>query len=176
MNMKDELENYTSDLSSKTNDQLNDELAALTLEEKQLDLEIKRQRVAEIRAKQQNLLDQTRAKSMATRQFLAQRAAIQAHCNHRKGGQGVPAVIHGEGTSAMYAVAKHMLPNGLWWVLCTRCGKEWHPENPFNVENGRIVPVKATPGWQEAVNYPTDNTPSRSSTFFIRESTAEAAQ
>jgi len=60
-------------LESKTNAQVAAELAALELEEKQLDLEIKRETVSKIRAQRQAKLDEARAKLMATRQFLAQR-------------------------------------------------------------------------------------------------------
>lgn len=145
------------------------ELKALELEEKRLDLELKREAVALHRGRRQAQLEATQQKMQSLRNFIAQRAAQQAKCNHRKGGIGPEALINGEGSSPMYCVIKHRLPSGNYFVICSRCGKEWHPAEPYNVEGGRVVAKDATPGWEEAVRYPTDNTPSVSSTFFFKE-------
>jgi hypothetical protein len=154
------VEQFKQDLASKTNVEVSNELAALELEEKQLDLEIKRETVAKIRAQRNAKLDEARAKMIATKQFLAQREANQANCNHRKGGIGAEAVMRGQGTDAMYAVIKHKLPNGRYFVLCQRCGKEWHPGFP-------LLGEKETAGYREALNFATDNSPSGSSTFIF---------
>ncbi len=155
-----DLKDFTSVLENKTNAQVVSELAELEIEEKRLDLEIKREQVAKIRAQRSAKLDEARAKLMATKQFLAQREANQANCNHRKGGIGAEAVMRGQGTDAMYAVIKHKLPNGRYFILCQRCGKEWHPAEP-------LFGVKATPGYDEALRFPSDNSPSGSSTFLF---------
>ena len=152
------VEQFANTLPTKTNAQLVDELTALELEEKQLDLEIKRETVAKIRAQRASKLEEARSKLRATLQFLAQREANQKNCNHRKGGIGAEAVMRGQGTSAMYSVTKHKKPNGRWFVLCNRCGKEWH-------QGYELLGEKETPGFQEAIQYPSDNTPSGSSTF-----------
>lgn len=149
----------------KTNNQVDDELQALALEEKQLDLEIKRESVSKIRAERQARLDANRAKTIATLQFIAQRKATQDHCNHRKGGRGAEAVMRGQGDDSARSVIFHKLPNGGTMVLCQRCGKEWHPANKWNTENGKHVPLPATPGWEDAIMWNTDNSPSGSSTF-----------
>ena len=154
-------------LQNKTNADVLAELSALELEEKQLDLEIKRETVSKIRAQRQAKLDEARAKMIATKQFLAQREANQANCNHRKGGRGADAVMRGQGDDSMYSVVKHKLPAGSHFVLCQRCGKEWHPANKWNIEGGKIVPIPATPGWAEAMQWPTDNSMSASSTFLF---------
>jgi hypothetical protein len=154
-------EAFVESLPTKTNSQLVDELARLEAEEKQLDLEIKRETVAKIRGARQAKLDDARSKLIATMQFLAQRKAVQDRCNHRKGGIGHQMVMQGQGTDAMFAVFKHRKPNGTWMVLCARCGKEWH--QPFLVQ-GYVVEA-GTEGWQEALNYPTDNSPSGSAIF-----------
>jgi len=154
------LDQFSKTLETKTNAQVAEEYAALELEEKRLDLEIKRETVAKIRAQRAAKLDEARAKLLATRQFLAQREANQANCNHRKGGIGAEAVMRGQGTDAMYAVIKHKLPNGRYFVLCQRCGKEWHPGFP-------LLGEKETAGYREALNFATDNSPSGSSTFIF---------
>ena len=76
------------------------------------------------------------------------------------------AVIQGEGDDPKYAVIKHRLPYGGVMVLCQRCGKEWHPANPYFVNDfGRVENKPADTGWAEAVRFPTDNTASGSSLF-----------
>lgn len=157
---------FKATLPEKTDSQINEELNALMMEEKRLDLEIKRDTVSKIKSQRQSALDQARAKMIATKQFLAQREASQRACNHRKGGQGAEGLIRGQGTSAMYSVIKHRLPNNRLWVLCTRCFKEWHPAH-IDIDNGVVVNYAATPGWEEAVSFPSDNTPSGSSSFLF---------
>jgi hypothetical protein len=156
-------EKQISELQDLTNEQLRDRLTELEREEREMDLEIKREKVAEIRARRQALRDQARAKALSTAQFLAQREAAQKVCNHRKGGRGPDSVMRGQGDSAMYAVVKHMLPIGRPMVLCQRCGKEWHPE--FRIA-GEVV-QQATPGYEDAINFPTDNTSSGASIFLF---------
>lgn len=165
-----DLQDFTTALQSKTNAQVVSELAELEMEEKRLDLEIKREQVSKIRSQRAAKLEEARAKLIATKQFLAQREANQANCNHRKGGIGAEAVMRGQGTDAMYAVFKHKLPCNRYFVLCSRCGKEWHPAQP-------LFGIKATPGYDEAIRFPSDNTPSGSSTFmFERTDNLVAAQ
>ena len=159
------VEQFSNALPTQTNDQIAKELAALELEEKQLDLEIKREQVAKIRAQRAARLEETRAKLRATLQFLAQRKANQDNCNHRKGGIGAEAVMRGQGTSAMYTVTKHKKPNGRWFVLCNRCGKEWH-------QGYDLLGEKETPGFAEAIQYPSDNTPSQSAHFLFQKDEA----
>jgi hypothetical protein len=165
-----EIQSFKDTLATKTNADVTAELAALELEEKQLDLEIKRETVSKIRSQRMAKQDEARAKLLATKQFLAQRKANQDNCNHRKGGIGAEAVMRGQGTDAMYAVIKHKLPCNRYFVLCQRCGKEWHPAQP-------LFGIKATEGYEEAIRFPSDNTPSGSSTFmFERSDNLVAAQ
>jgi len=74
-------------------------------------------------------------------------AARQKVCSHLKGGIGVDG-FHGKGNSSNYAVIKHTYPWGETRVSCQRCGKEWRPGDP---------------DYQQALNFPTDNTSSSSS-------------
>jgi hypothetical protein len=165
---------YVAELESKTNAQLLDELAALDLEQKKqeieyrkLDMAIKKDTWTKIQAEYAAKIEDFRRKNEATLQFLAQRASREANCNHRKGGRGADAVMRGQGDDSMYSVVKHKLPAGSHFVLCQRCGKEWHPANKWNIEGGKIVPIPATPGWAEAMQWPTDNSMSASSTFLF---------
>lgn len=168
--------NLDAELANKTNAQLEAEIIALDLEAKRMDIAYKKQEM-EWRAKNIKSMDreQTKAdaafsakmqeardKMVATLQFLASRKASQDHCTHRKGGSGPIAVMHGQGTANEYSVIRHLLPCNEYLVLCQRCGKEWLPPNKWNVENGIIKPTEGTPGWKEAMQYPTDNSPSQS--------------
>lgn len=158
------LDQFSRGLENKTNSQVADELIALELEERRLDLEIKREQVAGIKAKRAAKLDEARAKLMATYQFLASRKANQDNCNHRKGGIGREAVMQGQGTDAMYAVIKHGKPNGTWMVVCERCHKEWHQE--FRIQGVLIeAAIPNQTEFTQAINFPSDNSPSRSGNF-----------
>ena len=162
--LESDFDETVNPLATKTNAQLAEELAALELEEKQLDLEIKRETVAKIRAQRQAKLAEANAKSLSLRQFIATRQANWDNCNHRKGGIGHEAVMRGQGTDAMYSVTKHKKPNGTWFVLCNRCGFEAHQE--FRVQGRLIEPaVPSQAKFLEAINWPTDNSPSGSSSF-----------
>jgi len=166
-NEKNSLPGFVAGLQEKTNADVLAELSALELEEKKLDLEIKREAVAKIRSQRENKLAEHRAKMLAVSQFLANRKATQEHCNHRKGGTGAGAVINGEGSDSMFAIFKHKLPDGKYFVLCSRCGREWRAGN-------KILNIPETPGFSEAINWPTDNSPSGSSTFLFERTYATA--
>jgi hypothetical protein len=169
--------------TTKTNSQLEAEAIALEMEYKRQEMEYRRQEMEfrkvdiELKKEEHSKLLGARAakmqlaldKKMATLQFLAARKASQDRCNHRKGGMGADAVMRGMGQDGAYAVIKHRLPHREFMVLCQRCGKEWHPANKWNVENGEIKPLPASEGWAEAMNYPSDNSPSASSDFAFQE-------
>jgi hypothetical protein len=161
------VEELTKSFETRRNADVLAELSALELEEKQLDLEIKRETVAKIKAKRQAQLDETRAKIQATVGFLANRKAAQDRCNHLKGGQGHEAIINGIGTDAMHSIIKHKLPHGKHFVVCTRCLKEVHPPVP-------ILGLQGDPEWSTWINWPTDNSPSGSSVFLFERTGAAA--
>ena len=152
--------------SSATNEQLAQKTLDLDNEMRELDLEIKRETVAKIRQKRQEAKDKVLQMQQTIAAFLSQRILRQKFCNHRKGGTGAQAVLQGAGQSAMYCVIKHKLPVGKYFVLCQRCGKEWHPALTA-LENAG-VPTKATKGYFEALQYPTNNSESGASLFNFR--------
>jgi hypothetical protein len=158
-----------NELSTKRNSEIEAELLAISREERELDLEIKKEKVREIRAKKEASRDKVNTQRIAIEQFLIQRKLRQGSCNHRKGGIGAQAVLQGKGQSVMYAVVKHQLPVGKYFILCQRCGKEWHPALTA-LENAG-TPQKATRGYFEALQYPTNNSESGSSRFDFRPTT-----
>lgn len=137
----------------------------LDREYKKFDIVIKREQRDIIEGRRTAQIEANNQKMESLLAFMRNRAAQQDHCNHRKGGIDAQALIRGEGTSEKFCIVKHGLPNGNFFVICTRCNKEWHPARPYNVEGGVLRPLAATPGWAEMVAAPTDNTASASSTF-----------
>ena len=61
------LDQFSKGLETKTNSQVADELVALELEEKRLDLEIKREQVAKIKAQRAAKLEEAQAKLQSIR-------------------------------------------------------------------------------------------------------------
>jgi DNA-binding transcriptional MerR regulator len=138
---------------------------SLEAQEKALEIQLKRLQLEELqeqsdkrRALKAAQREELRTKMVAIQQMMSQRANIQAHCSHKKGGTGVAAVLKGEGTSTNYAVIKHKMPDGRYWICCTRCLKEWHAAN-------KLDGTPETEGYREALMWPTDNTASGSSQF-----------
>lgn len=158
-----EVNQEQNELSTKRNSEIEAELLAVSREERELDLEIKKEKVREIRAKQEAQRDKVKTQRIAIEQFLIQRKLRQQNCNHRKGGVGVQAVLQGQGQSGMYCVIKHRLPVGKYAIFCQRCGREWMPALTA-LENGG-VPQKASRDYFLALQYPTNNSESGSSTF-----------
>ena len=148
------------ELEVKTNAELNAASAALDAELKQLDLELKRDQVAKIKAQLETKRERARSAQVAIKQYLAQRDAQQRACNHLKGGTGAEAFLRGAGDSPYYAVIKHKLPCNKYMVLCQRCGKEWHPAQP-------LFGIEATPGYEQAIAFNTNNTASGSTSFLF---------
>lgn len=148
----------TETFENLTNDQLAAESAKIDAEMRSLDLELKRDQVSKIRAAVNQKREDALSRSIAIKQYMAQRDAQQENCNHLKGGVGAEAFLRGLGDSPYYAIIKHKLPCNKYMVLCQRCGKEWHPAQP-------LFGIKETAGYDEAIRYNTNNTASGSSTF-----------
>jgi hypothetical protein len=149
-------------------------MSELTAEERRLDVELKR---AELAERLENSEERKRKKRERKEQFeaamralgleLARRRARQKGCSHRKGGlasrEGLP-VEGGNGDS--YALLKHQLPSGDWWVTCQRCAAEWYPEDRFT---GRPATVIGGFTYKDALMAPTDNSPSKSCVFRLED-------
>ena len=152
-----DLSEIVNQLDTKSDAEIKQELETLELERKRLELELMRDQVTASRARKNAQLENARTRQIAIKQYLAQRDAQQTMCNHRKGGDG-KSFLNGQGSDDHYAVIKHRKPNGTYMVLCQRCQKEWHAAD-------RISGEPETPGYQQAIAFPTDNTSSGSSVF-----------
>jgi hypothetical protein len=71
------------------------------------------------------------------------RNKIQSNCNHRKGGMMdfEVGIFPGDGDDPQFALAKHQLPDGSWFIKCLRCGKEWK-EGDINYERALNAPTR----------------------------------
>lgn len=154
----------TETFEGMTNAQLVAESAKIDAEMKQLDLELKREQVSKLRSSINQKKDNAKSRDIAIKNFLMQRDLQQSHCNHHKGGTGAEAFLTGQGSDAEYCVIKHRLPCGRYFVLCQRCGKEWHPAQA-------IFGIVETPGYTEALGYTTKNVASGSGTFTFERTT-----
>ncbi len=114
-----------------------------------------------------------RSKSINNGKILKQIAdsekASQAHCNHKKGGNGAQGFVGGQGDDSQYAVLKHRMSNGDVWVRCLRCGKTWKPpiESDFTVKGkmDREAFEAAKKDYETAVAFTTRNQMSGSIIF-----------
>jgi hypothetical protein len=157
------------------------QLADLELQkqERQLSIEEKRGTIADRVTKQkQKVMDREQQGKV----FAAQKRedeARQGSCTHKKGGvvsQRNLQVLSTGGNSPQYAVIKHQMINGDFWVRCLRCGKTWLPpvkDNYFFNAKGKVVaPVDgvfsqekfdaAVAAYRVAVAFETNNTASGS--------------
>lgn len=105
--------------------------------------------------------------------------ARQGVCTHKKGGtvsaRNLNALSTG-GNSIQYAVIKHQMINGDFWVRCLRCAKTWLPPVELNFyfdakgkkvapKDGKFSAEKfeaAKTEYIRAVNFETNNSPSGS--------------
>ena len=157
------------------------QLADLELQkrERELNLEDLRGRLGdrETKAKQKKM-----DREQQGRTFQQQKASDDAKqnvCTHKKGGvvsQRDMHVLHTGGNGLQFAVIKHQMINGDFWVRCLRCGKTWLPpvkENYyFNAKGKQVAPVDGTFDevkfkeadieYKKAVNFETNNSPSGS--------------
>lgn len=150
----------TETFENKTNAELAAEMAAVGAEMKQLDLELKRSEVSKLRAQINQKIENAKTRDLSIKNYMKQREMQQDNCNHRKGGTGAEAFLTGQGGDANYAVIKHKLPCNQYFVLCQRCGKEWHPGQP-------LFGIAETPGYREALGFLTNNVASGSSSFLF---------
>lgn len=116
-------------------------LAALEVEAKELELKSARLRLLEQEANLQDIQERLAERQLkretkqsrsiinghTLRQLADTDKAVQARCNHHKGGDGAQGVVYGQGQDPQYAVLKHIMSNGDTWVRCLRCGKTWKP-------------------------------------------------
>ena len=170
-----------------------EEIAAIELSIKKAqlaDLELQKQErelsIQEKRGTIGDRLNKQKQKEMDRAQqgtvFAAQKREDEAkwsQCTHKKGGvvsQRNLQVLSTGGNSPQYAVLKHQMINGEFWVRCLRCGKTWCPpveDNFYFNAKGKVVAPKdgtfsrekfeaAVVEYKRAVQFETNNTPSGS--------------
>lgn len=126
------------------------------------------QDVEETLAERELKRETKRQRSVTNGQTLKQTSAIdqavQKRCNHRKGGNGLPGLLAGQGHDSQYAILKHKFANGDWWIRCLRCGKTWKPpvKRSYKTEDEYRI-AKAM--YEQALDFQTNNTPSSSYVF-----------
>ena len=168
-----------TDFSNLTNLEAKKLLDAYATEEKLLELELKREAVANMKqdrarkaikdeleneeysklmSKRQEKLDDAKAKGQQVRSMIASRERLQKICTHKKGGRGPGAVMNGQGQDDQFAIIKHVLPSGRYFILCQRCGGEWVSRDPLTGEAGSA-------DFEKMNSVPTDNTISGSTLF-----------
>ena len=118
---------------------------ALEIKLKEADLRLRGaqlQDVEETLAERELKRETKRQRSVTNGQTLRQIStidqAVQKRCNHRKGGNGLPGLLAGQGHDSQYAILKHKFANGDWWIRCLRCGKTWKPpvKRAYKTEDG----------------------------------------
>jgi hypothetical protein len=132
-------------------------LEKIRLEEAELDLELKRENVANLRAaRQQKKLAHAQIEA-DLRDQVFQEHKRWANCNHRKGGRGMDG-LRGNGSDPNFAVVKHRYPWNEIWIHCTRCGSVWRPLDTAESHPTHIP-------YATALAFPTDNGFSGASLF-----------
>lgn len=140
----------------------------LLLEQQQLELEDTREQVEERKRKRAEKKRTRELQEATLAQQWRDRFATMRECNHKKGGKGVNAVVHGQGNDSNYAVVKHQYGNGQVWILCQRCLAEWRPGDTAATHPTGI-------GYREALAFPTDNEMSTSVQFQFHKAPGAAA-
>lgn len=157
------------------------QLADLELQKQERELSIKEKRgTLDDRLNKQKQKEMDR--SQQGKVFSAQKRedeAKQSACTHKKGGvvsQRNLQVLSTGGNGTQYAVIKHQMINGDFWVRCLRCGKTWLPPVKanfyFNAKGKQVAPIDGTfstekfsqaeKEYRQAVQFETNNTPSGS--------------
>ena len=167
------------------------ELDALTIKDKEADLKLKEaelrlklaqlqdveESLAERQLKRDNKTQRSRTNGETLKALDSSTKQVQKRCNHKKGGNGIPGLVGGQGHDSQYAVLKHTFANGDMWVRCLRCGKTWKPpvHRAYKSEEEYRI---AQAVYEQAVDFQTNNTPSSSYVFrysdngeFYRETT-----
>jgi len=153
------------------NAKMDRELKLLELEEKRLTVEAAkanlqdtRERLDERQLKRGVLASRSKTNGATISALAANAKKVQNRCNHKKGGNGIPGYVGGQGNDSNYAVMKHTMCWGDTWIRCMRCGKTWKPpvEKFFDSKEEYI---KEFTEYQAALNYQTNNSGSSSYQF-----------
>jgi hypothetical protein len=136
----------------------------LTVEAAKANLQDTRERLDERQLKRGVLASRSKTNGATISALAANAKKVQNRCNHKKGGNGIPGYVGGQGNDSNYAVMKHTMCWGDTWIRCMRCGKTWKPpvEKFFDSKEEYI---KEFAEYQAALNYQTNNSGSSSYQF-----------
>jgi hypothetical protein len=151
----------------------------LQQEERKYSVQDLKSRLAEREVKELQKKQDREAQGRTFAQKDADEAAKQKVCTHKKGGVVTPRdmrVLSTGGNGQQYAIIKHQMINGDFWVRCLRCGKTWCPPSKSKFyfdKRGKAVPEHmgefgaekfkdAVTEYTRAVNFETNNSPSGS--------------
>lgn len=164
---------------TQTLEEMELELKKLEIEERKANLQDVKERLAEREMLRTNKQQRSKMNGQTIKQIKAQDRAVQAACNHHKGGNAEQGIVYGQGDDPQYAVLKHQFQNGDIWVRCLRCGKTWKPPVkksfyfnekgiPVAPQDGKFDDVayhNALKEYKEAVAFQTRNSMSTSYQF-----------
>lgn len=160
-----------SPAKSPTLTAMEEELKALELESKRLqlleqkaNLEDIQERLGERKLRRETIRQTSLTNGATLKALKADDAMVQKRCNHRKGGNGAAGVIGGQGDSLDYAVLKHTMLNSDMWIRCQRCGKTWKPPVREHFDTVEEY-VKELTAYEQAKLFPTKNSASSSYQF-----------
>lgn len=139
---------------------LEERLMALRLQKEELELEQLTHDVMVLRQNRENRKRNAEQNERDLRELREMDAARVEQCNHRSGGEGLEALMSGQGSDANYAVIKHTYPWGETRVHCTRCPAEWKPGDKADEHPSGI-------SYKQALMLPTWNKPSGTQLFLI---------
>lgn len=140
------------------------ENAKLEKLEKEANIQDLTERLAERQMKREDKSQKSRTNGDTIAVENRIKAQKQRQCNHRKGGDGQNAYVNGQGNSPQYAVMKHKVCNGDFWIRCMRCGKCWKPPVEEDYKD-REAFLDAKVEYTTALNFSTLNVASSSYTF-----------
>jgi|SRR5579863_6462617 len=93
---------------------------------------------------------------------------VQRNCSHRKGGKGDD-LKNNRGSDPNGSFADQQMPNSQVWRMCTRCFALWKPGDKSKTHPSGI-------GYEQIMQWPTDNSPAGSVQFRLAESEKREGQ
>lgn len=141
-----------------------DEKTKLMTEREELEMEVLRSQVLKMRNDKESKTAARADQELALRETEAKLVAMQANCNHKKGGRDY-ASQQKQGDGENHSVIKHTFPLGDTDVMCTRCLFMWKPGTTEKMMPDKVTPNPTGISYYAAIRFPTDNTPSGSVIF-----------
>lgn len=136
----------------------------LQQEREELELEQLREDVAKKRAQKELRKAALAENEKAFRDKEQSERALQARCNHKKGGRDF-ASLQKRGDGENYAILPWQHPLGFMIAICSHCLFIWEPGVTAKTMKDGKTPNPTGVSWEEAMKFPTDNSPAGSVLF-----------